>query len=85
MALSLFIFFFFGAIRYSLFDSFFGSLCHYVVLADNFFFFLGQKNRCLIEKLLRINNVIYLLCPDRLSVSYRMNVRTSQKMLGVHR
>ena len=42
-----------------------------------------QKKRFLIAKLLRINNVIYYV--RRLSVSYRVNVRTSQKMLGVHR
>ena len=37
----------------------------------------------LIAKLLRINNVIYYV--RRLCVSYRMNVRTSLEMLGVHR
>ena len=41
------------------------------------------KKRFLIAKLFRINTVIYYV--RRLSVSYRVNVRTTQKMLGVHR
>ena len=41
--------------------------------------FFVPKKRFSIPKLLRTYYV------RRLSVSYRMNVRTSQKMLGVHR
>ena len=49
-------------------------------LLINFFLRLKkQRRRSLIAKLLRIYYV------RRLSVSYRMNVRTSQKMLGVLR
>ena len=50
---------------------------HYLVFADNFF--LCQKKRFLIAKLLR------LCYARRLSVSYHKDVRTSQKMLGVRR
>ena len=39
-----------------------------------------QKQKFLRAKLLRILYYVRRLC-----VSYRMNVRTSQKMLGVHR
>ena len=57
---------------------------HYLVFAD----YVSvpkktHKKNILIAKLLRINNVMYYV--RRLCVSYRMNVRTSQKMLGVHR
>ena len=49
------------------------------VFTDKFFLCQKkQKKRFLIAKLLGIYYV------RRLSVSYRMNVRTSQKMLGVH-
>ena len=49
-----------------------------LVFADTFFVSKKQK-RFIIAKLLRIYYV------RGLSVSYRMNVRTSQKMVGVHR
>ena len=55
------------------------SVCHYLVVADNFFFLPKKAKKNLIAKLLRINYV------RRLSVSYPMNVRATQKMLGVHR
>ena len=54
--------------------------CHYLVFADMFFV---PPKKILIAKLLRINNVVFYV--RRLSESNRMNVRSSQKMLGVHR
>ena len=87
--------FFFGAIRYSIFDFFFVqvTLSHFrkfkiivgmslvitLFLLINFFLCPKKKKKILIAMLLRI----YYVRP--LSVSYRMNVRTSQKMLDVHR
>ena len=77
-----------GAIRYSIFDSFVQvTLSHYskfkIIVGMSLpcfadIYFLCQKKSFSIAKLLRIYYV------RRLSVSYRMNVRTSQKMLCVH-
>ena len=89
---------FFGATRYSIFefDSFLSKLLYvtlakfkiinrrYVITLFLLIFFVpNKKKRFLIAKLPRINNVVYYV--HRLSVSDRMNVKTSQKMLGVHR
>ena len=66
MALSLL---FFGAIRYSIFDSFGPD---YLITLSHF-----SKFEIIVG--------MSLYYVGRLFVSYRMNVRTSQKMLGVHR
>ena len=54
------------------------SLCHYLVFADKFFCEPKEK-RFVNSKVASHKDYV-----RRLSVSYRMNVRTSQKMLGVH-
>ena len=68
----------FVQVTLSLFSEF-NIVSHYLVFANKFFFCAKKKKRVLIAKLLRIYYV------RRLSVSYHMNVRTSQKMLDVHR
>ena len=70
---------FFGTIQYSTFNSFRPGYfeCHYLVLANEFFLRQEkQQKRFLTAKLLRIYYVL------RLSVSYCVNVKTSQKWLA---
>ena len=56
------------------------SVCHYLVFANKFII-APRKQKIFNSKV--ASHI--LLRVRRLSVSYRMNVRTSQKMLGVHR